>query len=141
MARISLNLAEKARVNRWLLEQGYVYLPWDNDKTQKQLDDAYVELVEIDLTSITYENAEDEARRKLIVGLSEKLNKEKVTRLLGESSEERMMKSIMSINITALERFNLPDAKVRRKVNYYQLLKQVKEEKNIKTKTRKKKAK
>jgi hypothetical protein len=141
MARISLNLAEKARVNRWLLEQGYVYLPWDNDKTQKQLDDAYVELVEIDLTSITYENAEDEARRKLIVGLSEKLNKEKVTRLLGESSEERMMKSIMSINITALERFNLPDAKVRKKVNYYQLLKQVKEEKNIKTKTRKKKAK
>lgn len=136
----SLTLAEKARLNRWLLEQGYVYLPWDNDKTQKQLDDAYVALVEIDLTNITYENAEDEARRKLIVRLSEKLGKESVTRLVGESSEERMMKSIMSINITALERFNLPDVKVRRKVNYYQLLKQVKEEKNIKTKTRKKKA-
>jgi hypothetical protein len=125
----NMSLAEKARINRWLLEQGYVYLPWDNDAEQKKLEAAYVELVEINMRDMDFGYSKSETEKALLEKIARKLGDKGHTHLIGETSEERIMKSAFSIQIKLFgTRTSLPDT-LRKKVNYYQLLKEIKNSK------------
>jgi hypothetical protein len=110
-----LSLPEKARLNRYLLEKGYVLLAWDNDDKQKSLEDAFIELKVVPVDQLNKEET-SEAMKQLRTSLAEK----GATITIGETTDEKIMQSVLNIHIKFFERTGSSDL-LRKKVNYYKL--------------------